>query len=373
MLTGLYPYQHGSTTREVRLAQDLPTITEQLRAAGYRTAAITDGLFLSAQYGLDRGFETFIEFDQEKALDVTLLAALDEVLAQDDGRPLFLFVQTYFVHAPYVVRPETITAFPGLFPDPGEFGLAEWSFDALGARFGEDPDALGAQDRALLMRGLEALYRGGCHDFDAWFTAFRAHLAEHGPATLVFTSDHGEAFDEHGTVMHGDSVWDEEVHVPLILHGPGIEPGVRNAPVSLIDLAPTLAELADAPPAAGWVGASLLGTAPSNPTASFASGVEVPGTGHPFAIVDGTTKHHGELAPNTGDASEGPSLATWRGSFDLTTDHAEHVPLEAPEPAFAATLTDWLQARAQPGGVNGTAELADQLEAMGYTGRSDQD
>lgn len=377
MLTGLYPLQHGSTSRLTRLADDLPTVTEQLRAAGYRTAAITDGLFLSAQYGLDRGFETFVEFDQEKALDVTLLTALDEVLAQDDGRPLFLFVQTYYVHAPYVVRPETVAAFPGLFPDPASLGMAEWSFDALGARFGEDPDALDAEDRALLMRGLEALYRGGCHDFDAWFTAFRARLADHGPATIVFTSDHGEAFEEHDSLMHGNAVWEEEVHVPLVVHGPGVEPGVRAAPVSLIDLAPTLAELADVPPAAGWVGASLLGPAPSNPTAAFTSGLSDRHAAPPLAIVDGTLKHHGWRTPTAEepDAVAGPAHG-FTHSFDLAEDPRERRPLadQPTEPArkrFAASLADWLRPRAAPGGVTGTEELAGQLEAMGYTGNQD--
>jgi choline-sulfatase len=63
---------------------------------------------------------------------------------------------------------------------------------------------------------------------------------------VVFTSDHGEGFGEHGSFLHGETFYDELLRVPLIVAGPGVRAGLRVAtPVSLVDLMPTLAELLD--------------------------------------------------------------------------------------------------------------------------------
>jgi len=67
---------------------------------------------------------------------------------------------------------------------------------------------------------------------------------------VVFTSDHGEGFGEHDVYLHGRVLYDELVRIPLIVAGPGVAPGTRDATVSLVDLAPTLAD---------WAGVSLPG------------------------------------------------------------------------------------------------------------------
>ena len=76
--------------------------------------------------------------------------------------------------------------------------------------------------------------------------------------TLVFfTSDHGEGFDEHGYILHGDAFYDEMVRVPLIAAGPGLARGLRvREPVAHVDLVPTLAELLGVETPEGVDGAS---------------------------------------------------------------------------------------------------------------------
>ena len=81
----------------------------------------------------------------------------------------------------------------------------------------------------------------------------------------IFTSDHGEAFGEHGIMGHSKGAWDEVLRIPLVLRGPGVAPGVHAEPASLADLPRTLCALLDLPPLPGWVGASLL-DAPSERT-----------------------------------------------------------------------------------------------------------
>ncbi len=77
--------------------------------------------------------------------------------------------------------------------------------------------------------------------------------------TWVFiTSDHGEQFNEHGHRRHGNTVYEEEIHVPLLVWGPGVEPGHRETPTSLIDVFPTILEAAGLEVPAGICGESFL-------------------------------------------------------------------------------------------------------------------
>src|SRR5207244_715694 len=66
---------------------------------------------------------------------------------------------------------------------------------------------------------------------------FVAHTA------VVLTSDHGEAFGEHGLYRHGFEVWEELVHVPLVVHIPGVAAGHVATRRSAVDLVPTLLDL----------------------------------------------------------------------------------------------------------------------------------
>jgi len=92
-----------------------------------------------------------------------------------------------------------------------------------------------------------SLYRGEIAYADRELGLFRDELAARGlldDGLLVVTSDHGEQFGEHGQFGHGLTLFQEELAVPLILFAPGrVEPGVINAPASLLDLAATLAGL----------------------------------------------------------------------------------------------------------------------------------
>jgi arylsulfatase A-like enzyme len=88
----------------------------------------------------------------------------------------------------------------------------------------------------------------------------RGVLAERGldqRAAFILSADHGEAFGEHGTHYHATTVYDELLHVPLLVHVPGVAPRVVTTPVSLIDLGPTVLDLMGAPTPAVFMGQSL--------------------------------------------------------------------------------------------------------------------
>ena len=81
---------------------------------------------------------------------------------------------------------------------------------------------------------------------------------------IVFVADHGESLLEHGYVGHTRRIHQTTLHVPLLVHGPGITPGRTQAPARGIDIAPTLLGLAGLPPTQGMQGCDLLHAPPSS-------------------------------------------------------------------------------------------------------------
>ena len=104
-------------------------------------------------------------------------------------------------------------------------------------------------------------YDGDILYWDSLFAELVDFLEDEGildEATIVVTSDHGEEFGEHGGQGHAHSLYEEVVHVPLVIRSPSFEAAVVDARVSLVDVAPTLLDLADADPLPVSDGASLL-------------------------------------------------------------------------------------------------------------------
>ena len=104
LMTGLHPEVHGvgnpgNSRRRARLSDQIPTLAEQLHAAGYRTHALHGGGNVSAEYGFDRGFDSY---EQDIDLERMLGRARERVAAEAgvSGAPLFLFLHTYQIHGP---------------------------------------------------------------------------------------------------------------------------------------------------------------------------------------------------------------------------------------------------------------------------------
>lgn len=93
---------------------------------------------------------------------------------------------------------------------------------------------------------------------DAAVGRFLAYLQKERPGTIVvLAADHGEEFDEHGGRYHGSSLFDEQIHVPLLIAVPGVEPRVIERPVEMIDITPTVLGLLDIPVPARMRGTDL--------------------------------------------------------------------------------------------------------------------
>jgi arylsulfatase A-like enzyme len=247
LLTGLLPSQHGAVHVTKRLPDDVVTVAERLRDAGYRTAALTDGGFVGFPFGLPQGFERYDvtpgEAWQPRAKDAarTFGEAADWV-RRNRHRPFFLFLHTYEAHQPYLYR----EGFAAPFLAPEDRGNPDLSLSV-------DPNHP-ERARPQLAR-MVALYDGEIARADHYLGGFLDALEAAGLAgevAVVVTSDHGEEFLEHGDLEHAfGKVYDPNVRVPLVVSLPaGREPagGRRlDVPVSGIDVAPTLLDLAGLP------------------------------------------------------------------------------------------------------------------------------
>jgi arylsulfatase A-like enzyme len=233
ILTGRYPSRLTWIDRIQNfgdLTPGQPTMFDAFHDAGYRTEAVSAHPYFQHVHELRRSVDAWNDpgdlsleasMTASTAADVTdrTLARLDALYA-DRERPFFLFVHYSEPHSRYVAHPEI-------------------------ASFGDAP---------------VDLYDGEIAYLDTQVARLLASLSAEGRAdrtTIVILSDHGEAFQEHGIGLHGRTVFEEEVRVPLFVRVPGLSARRVSAPVALIDVFPTLAELVGLD-AASAEGASLV-------------------------------------------------------------------------------------------------------------------
>lgn len=241
MLSGQLPHHHGAIEDHLRLADDVPLVSSAFQRAGYRTAAVVATLFVSSRYGFDRGFHHFQDFgirDKEENhlslvdADHVFAHALDFARAQAPGRPLFLFLHVYDVHYGY----DPPEPFDVRFDRGPAWGDEKYKSYHAYARRMIDADQLRHQ---IAQYDEEIAFVD--HHFRRFVQAFR----DAGRNVVVaVTSDHGEEFGERGSWGHGHTLWPEQLHVPWIVHGPGVKPQVVDQRVGLEDLAVTMADLA---------------------------------------------------------------------------------------------------------------------------------
>ena len=263
LLAGLSFPQHGVVAHGLALADRVDTLAEVLSQLGYRTLGITGNPNSSRLTGSDQGFDEFHETwklasprDRIHPGFLTRLAI--ERLGHLDERPLFLMLHYVPPHEPYDPDPPF-----DLFGDPDYAGpvVGEQRFvQSVFAREIELDDADLAE--------LSALYDGNLRMADHWVGRLIDALVDAGrwdDTLFVLTSDHGEAFDEHGYLGHNDTVHEEMLRVPLILRLPRDErpAGVDLARLaSLGDLMPTLLARLDRVVPVGVRGSDLLAAPP---------------------------------------------------------------------------------------------------------------
>jgi arylsulfatase A-like enzyme len=246
VFTSLYPTQHGASTVDTRMRTGFPTLASILRENGYATGAIINAPVLKPEFGLNRGFDHYdVAPDKvERRADRVTEDAL-EWIGLHKGGPFFAFVHYFDPHLSYSPPAPYDTLF-----DPGYNGPIGRSFDLdhfasfrrsrRQSRIRALPDA----DR----NHIECLYRGEIAFTDQAIGTLLEGLVKQNlveRTLIVFLSDHGEEFLEHGGLDHGHSLFDELIRVPLVFSLPGKIPQNRRISryVRLLDVTPTIIDL----------------------------------------------------------------------------------------------------------------------------------
>jgi arylsulfatase A-like enzyme len=288
-MTSVYPTVHGLTrapTDDVFLAlpDGFTTLAESLRAHGLRTAAITSQPWISDRTGLTQGFDESRWVAHASLPDESRILA-DELIEWVDlhqDEPFFLYAHFMGPHSPYDVPSEHTGRFTAGLEVPASVAefhrLYEFESESDAYRTIVEQarrDGLTRDD----VEYLRAEYDEKLAFTDASIGHLLGHMRDRGvldESLVIVTADHGEAFYEHGTIFHGQHLYEEIVRVPLILRLPGgLEESRRIDEIAeLIDLYPTIHELLGLPIPDGILGESLVPVLHGEPSdgVAFAEG-----------------------------------------------------------------------------------------------------
>ena len=358
MLTSLLPNRHGASFGARRpMAQEVVTLAEVLKERGFRTAAFNDGAQLSPRWDLHQGFDVWKANQKDPdTMERVVRQGLEWLDEMPRGEaPFFLFLHTYEVHHPYTPAAEDLERV-GAAPYAGWLGTEVQVAELQRINRGE-----ATADEADLAF-IRAAYEAEIRSMDRSLGRLLAELDERGlldSTLVVFTSDHGEEFGEHGSQgWHSHTLYDELLRVPLVFRFPGQRWAGRRVQrqVRLIDVAPTVLDSLGVPAPGDWQGVSLLdllGEVEVPPLVAV-SKMDTPATVETYSLRTGRWKlYDGRLFDLKTDPEERYDSAT--GNWDLVAALKAHL---------ASLTAGGIENAGEP--VELDPETRKRLEALGY-------
>jgi arylsulfatase A-like enzyme len=370
IMTGLHPRSHGAVGPDpdgddahpggTLLPDAVVTLAEVAQQAGITTVGVSSNMLVSRATNLAQGFETFVELPFDRtARDYAPASVVNRAfldwLRRAGGLRFFAYLHYMEPHGPYAPPPSLRPAAPpGIRRDLAEGWVQDFARNFDRGRVGPPSPAEVAH--------LSALYDGDVHSWDDAFAPLLRALEHSGlldRTVVVVVADHGEEFLEHGKLTHGAHLYEETIHVPLVMVGPGIPAGRRADLAQQIDVLPTVAALLGAPPPPGLPGRDLLSTHEAGDVVSeIVSGFGDAGAG---AGTVALRTPRWKLIRRTGLPVE---------LYDLAADPGEHTNVaarEAETAALGARLDRWASAApAPPPAVASDPDLRNRLRQLGY-------
>ncbi|MBI5614075.1 sulfatase [Candidatus Gottesmanbacteria bacterium] len=248
--TGVYPSRHGVTNKIVFVgnkeasasisltAPNLTTLAQVFQSQGYNTAAFTGGAGLNHDFGFNKGFQTYKDDVDFAGFSKTGPQTI-QWLEKNKNYPFFIFLHGYDVHGQHI--PE------------GGYDKRYVDFLYTGKLTGDKEEQKQLREDGLEkgsvyltkedVRFLTALYDEKINRADSFLGEIFSYVKQNNldqSTVIILTSDHGEEFYEHGRIDHGNTLYDEIIRVPLVIHIPNNMPEKNNVPASGIDLFPTI-------------------------------------------------------------------------------------------------------------------------------------
>lgn len=267
ILTSLHPATHGAKNDGSRLPASALMLSEALQARDFETGSFIANGYVSSAFGFGQGWDHYTNYIREERNTNArnVFGEAIEWIEENREAPFFAYIQTIDPHVPY--------------DPPDEFLELYDSSDYSGQVRNRRTHLLLEEAKrrpptvtfdAADQRRIRALYDGELSYHDRHFGRFLERFAELGLAEntiFIVTSDHGEEFNDHGSWGHGHSVYQELLHVPLVIRWPGVVAGGTRVAsvVSTLDIAPTVFDALGLTIPSEFEGRSLLGHAVGTP------------------------------------------------------------------------------------------------------------
>ncbi len=257
---GLNPQQHGITdglqtmgmlAYQHQLSGKYQTLTERLAADGYMTVGYSTNIHITQATGFGQGFSIFREAATSNAEAVEQMAQTDRGRFHETdyhGKPYFLFMHFFDPHTPYLVREPYIKSVAPNLDTQAFLAANPMGGDLMN---GFEPDHFKKHPEQL--QALSDVYDSEIAAADAALGRIIRNLPGSDRAVIVVVSDHGEAFYEHESMLHGYDLYEETLRVPLVVRESqkpkASSPGGRRVSdvVGLYDIAPTILGYAGIP------------------------------------------------------------------------------------------------------------------------------
>jgi hypothetical protein len=369
ILTGLYPKHHKTMKRDEKLPDNVVTLAEKLQEIGYYTTAFVGNGNLSHVFGFDQGFNLYKEFFetypysrhvQSDTINKKVFEFFKEFLSQNERKPLFMLIWTVDPHDPYtpeesVKRLFDIHRYTPI--DTYDFRLLEKIRDGY-IRPSE------SQIEFMKIRYDQEIYFN-----DKSFGELLNVMKDYGiydNSVIIFTSDHGEEFFEHGGVGHGLTLYNDEIKIPLLIRMPDIEKKIHKERVQHFDIYPTILEMLKLKTSYELDGTSFLGNTDPNRTLYFEEELDLNDLN---AILDRDKKliyNRRFYRPPSSKSVQVLELFTQNDTFEINClpfgGYSDQMRLQE--------LFSFRNSRDEFGikrqGVNIPAELDEKLKALGY-------
>jgi len=259
MMTSLYQSSHGVINENHRLDPSFNTFAELMKNRGYQTSGFIAAPFLETFYGFNQGYDLYDEslsssehpLSHKSITSPELTKSVISWLRENHKRKFFLFLQFWDPHYDYIPPPPYDTQF-----DP------DYSGDIDGTEI-EGSQKINPRMNPRDLEHLLALYDGEIRWTDMHFGKIIEALRTMGlfeDTILVVVGDHGDEFLDHGGSTHKKTLYDEVIHVPLIIKIPRTRESPRiTTAVSTVDILPTVLDLLKMKPPAAIDGTSLIG------------------------------------------------------------------------------------------------------------------
>ena len=245
LMTGLYPDRAGviNHSRKDRLATPSPTLAEIARRAGYRTAAVVSNPWLRPEMLFDRGFERYVtKGDAPGSFGAAEVTDRAIEIVESLDRAALMWVHYIDAHMPY--RPPRRLAESFGVPSATTVVIDDYRAAAAPER---QRIYFAAPYSAHEIEQTRRLYDASIRLVDENISRLLAAVDERlgrDDTIVVVAADHGESLGDHGLhFAHDFTVYQELVHVPLMIRAPGVDARRVRRPVSLVDVLPTLCAL----------------------------------------------------------------------------------------------------------------------------------